>query len=263
MANRIWQFHFGAGLVRTPSDFGVRAGRPSNPDLLDWLAQEFIARKWSLKAMHRLIMTSETYRQSSNPSPEALERDPKNALLSHMDRRRLSSEELRDSVLQTVGTLNLKMGGIPVVPPLDREELYGITGAPSSSWYVTADEREHTRRSIYLLVRRNFRQPMFEAFDAPDGMLSCSRREASTTATQSLTLLNGRFMMEQSRALAVKAPDMDEMWRRAYGRGPSEEERRDARAFLERQAQRRLSPQEALAELARALLNSNEFLYVD
>src|SRR5205814_7020127 len=113
MANRIWQFHFGAGLVRTPSDFGVRAGKPSNPELLEWLAGEFVARKWSLKAMHRLIMTSATYRQSSNASPEALKRDPMNLLLSHMDRRRLSSEELRDAVLQTVGTLNLKMGGIP------------------------------------------------------------------------------------------------------------------------------------------------------
>src|SRR4029077_19660723 len=132
--------------------------------------------------------------------------------------------------------------------------LYGITGAPSSSWYVTADTREHTRRSIYLLFRRNFKQPMFEAFDMPDGMLSCARREASTTATQSLTLLNGRFMLEQSRALAAKSQGVEDVWRSAYGRAPTVDERTEAEAFLERQAQRKLSRTESLAELARALL---------
>ena len=263
MVNRVWQFHFGSGLVRTPSDFGVRAGQPSNPELLDWLAQDFADRKWSLKAMHRLIMSSQTYRQSSNASIEALQRDPDNALLSHIQRRRVTSEELRDSVLQAAGTLNLKMGGIPVVPPLNPEELYGITGSPSSSWYVTADPREHTRRSVYLLVRRNFRQPMFEAFDQPDGMLSCARRETSTTATQSLTLLNGRFMTEQSRALAAKAQGVDDIWLSVYTRAPSAEERTEAEAFLTRQTGRNLSRPDSLAELARAVLNSNEFLYID
>jgi mono/diheme cytochrome c family protein len=263
MVNRLWQFHFGQGMLRTPSDFGTRAGMPSHPELLDWLAQEFAARKWSLKAMHRLIMTSETYRRSSNASKAAREKDPNNLLLSFMSRRRLSSEELRDGALQSAGALNPKMGGIPVVPPLDQEELYGITGSPGSSWYVTANAAEHNRRSIYLLVRRNFRQPMFEAFDAPDGVLSCARRSESTTATQSLTMLNGRFVMGTAKAFGASLQNVDDAWQRIYGRAPGDGEKREAEAFLERQRQRTGSQAGAFAELVRALWNSNEFLYVD
>lgn len=263
MVNRIWQYHFGSGLLRTPSDFGVRAGEASHPELLDWLALEFAARKWSMKDMHRLLMTSETYRRSSNPSGEAATRDPSNSLLSHMNRRRLSSDEIRDSMLQASGKLNLKMGGIPVVPPLDSEELYGIIGRPADAWYVTANPEEHTRRSIYLLARRTFRQPMFEAFDSPDGIASCSRREASTTATQSLTLLNGRFLMEQSRALAATTASVEEAWRRVLGRDPSETERNESATFVERQTARLGSKEQAMAELGRALMNLNAFLYVD
>ncbi len=132
IANRLWQGHFGTGLVRTPSDFGIRAGQPSNSALLDWLATELPARKWSLKAMHRLIMTSEAYQRSADPTASAREKDPTNTLFSHMNRRRLQSEEIRDAVLQVTGTLNLKMGGTPVVPPLEREELYGIIGNPDN-----------------------------------------------------------------------------------------------------------------------------------
>jgi hypothetical protein len=259
----VWQFHFGQGLLRTPSDFGTRAGLPSHPELLDWLAQEFVARKWSLKAMHRLIMTSETYRRSANASKEAREKDPNNLLLSFMSRRRLSSEELRDAALQSAGALNPKMGGIPVVPPLDREELYGITGNPASSWYVTANAAEHNRRSIYLLVRRNFRQPMFEAFDAPDGVLSCARRSESTTATQSLTMLNGRFVMDTAKAFGASLTSVEDAWLRVFGRAPSDGEKREAEAFLERQSTRAGSKAGAFAELVRAMWNSNEFLYVD
>ena len=263
MVNRIWQFHFGQGLVRTPSDFGTRAGSPSHPELLDWLAAEFAARGWSMKQMHRLILTSQAYQRSANASPEAIARDPNNYLLSHMNRRRLASEELRDSVLAAAGTLNLKMGGVPVVPPLADDELYGIIGRPSDSWYVTANREEHTRRSVYLISRRTFRQPMFEAFDSPDGVSSCPRRESSTTATQSLTLLNGRFMMEQAAALAARAQSVDDAWLRVLGRAPSAEERSEAETFLDRQSARLGSKPQAFTELARALMNLNEFLYVD
>ena len=263
MVNRIWLYHFGAGLVKTPSDFGVRAGSPSHPELLDWLAEEFISHKWSIKAMHKLIMTSEAYQRSSNATATARERDPANVLLSHMSRRRLESEEIRDSVLQASGQLNLEMGGPPVVPPLDKEELFGIIGNPDNSWLVTPDKKEHTRRSVYLLVRRTFQQPMFEAFDSPDGAQSCSRRNESTTAPQSLALLNGRFMVEQARVLAAQAKTPDEAWRRVLGRAPSAEEDRQAAQFLDRQAQRLGSREAAMAELTRALLNLNEFLYVD
>jgi hypothetical protein len=128
---------------------------------------------------------------------------------------------------------------------------------------VTANAAEHNRRSIYLLVRRNFRQPMFEAFDAPDGVLSCARRSESTTATQSLTMLNGRFVMETAKAFGATLQSVDDAWQRVYGRAPGDGEKREAEAFLERQRQRTGSQAGAFAELVRALWNSNEFLYVD
>jgi hypothetical protein len=261
--NRIWQYHFGQGLLRTPSDFGTRAGKPSHPDLLDWLAAEFAERKWSIKAMHKLIMTSEAYRRESNASPEAARNDPGNLLLSHMNRRRLESEEIRDSVLAVSGALNLKMAGPPVVPPLEKEELYGIIGKPENAWMVTPEKEEHTRRSIYMVVRRTFTAPIFEAFDTPDGVLTCSRRNESTTAPQSLALLNSRFTQEEAKRLAVKAGTVDAVWRSVLGRDPDARERRAAEEFVARQTARIGSKEAALAEVARGLLNLNEFLYVD
>jgi hypothetical protein len=263
MANRIWQFHFGSGLLATPSDFGTRAGKPSHPELLDWLASEFVERKWSMKAMHKLIMMSDTYRRGANASESARKKDPANTLLSHTNRRRLQAEEIRDAVLQSSGVLNLKMGGAPVVPPLEAEELFGIIGKAENAWIVTPDAGEHTRRSVYLLQRRTFQNPMFEAFDAPDGVLSCSRRNESTTAPQSLAMLNSRFMMAQAQSLAAKAPSVPAAWRSVLGRDPSEREREEATKFVERQTARLGSKSAAYAELARGLMNLNEFLYVE
>ncbi len=263
MVNRIWQFHFGSGLLATPSDFGTRAGRPSHPELLDWLATEFVARQWSIKSMNKLIMMSDAYRRASNGSEAARQKDPTNILLSHANRRRLQAEEIRDAVLEVSGALNLKMGGEPVVPPLEKEELFGMIGPPDVNWPVTQDKEQHTRRSIYLLQRRTFQNPMFEAFDAPDGVLSCSRRNASTTAPQSLALLNSNFMAQQAQALASHVSSIEEAWRRALDRDPSPQERAAAAEFLERQTARLGSKSAAYAELARGLLNLNEFLYVD
>ncbi len=263
MVNRIWQYHFGTGLLKTPSDFGTRAGEPSHPELLDWLAAEFADRKWSIKAMHRLIMTSDTYKRSSDASKAAQDRDPANVLLSHVSRHRLQAEEIRDAVLQATGTLSLKMDGPPVVPPLDKDELYGIIGAPNNSWMVTPDKTEHTRRSIYLLTRRTFQQPMFEAFDAPDGVLSCSRRNESTTAPQSLALFNGKFMTDQAKGMAAKVHSPDEAWQSILGRAPTAAEKQSATEFLARQSQRLGGEEPAMAELLRGLLNLNEFLYVE
>ncbi len=263
MVNRLWQGHFGAGLVRTPSDFGIRAGNPENRDLLDWLAVEFASRKWSMKSMHKLIMMSAAYQRSADPTASAKEKDPANNLFSHMNRRRLQSEEIHDAVLQATGSLNLKMGGTPVVPPLQKEELYGLIGKPESNWVVTPNPEEHNRRSIYILQRRTFQQPMFEAFDSPDGVQSCPRRNESTTAPQSLALLNGNFMMTQARRLAAKVQSVDEQWHRVLGRAPTAEERTKADVFIAKQTTQLGSSEAAYAELARALLNLNEFLYVD
>jgi hypothetical protein len=263
MVNRIWQFHFGAGLVKTSSDFGVRAGKPSHPELLDWLAHEFAERKFSIKEMHRLVMRSDTYRRSAVATASAREKDPANELLSHFGRRRLTAEEVRDAALQVSGTLNLKMGGIPAVPPLEPEELFGIIGRPENAWVVSPDPAEHTRRSIYMVHRRTFQQPMLEAFDSPDGVLSCSRRNESTTAPQSLALLNSGFMLRQAEAAAARMECAQDAFLQILGRRPSAREKAETEEFLTRQAARLGSRRAALAELARALMNSNEFLYVD
>jgi hypothetical protein len=156
MVNRIWQEHFGRGLVATPSDFGARGRPPSHPELLDWLAVEFMEHGWSVKHIHRLILNSATYRRSSQASPEAQGRDPENIYLSHFRRRRLGSEEIRDAILQASGKLNLKMGGRPVTPPLSKEELFNLIGRAEDTWVVTADAREHDRRSIYMFQKRTF-----------------------------------------------------------------------------------------------------------
>ncbi|MBL8213466.1 MAG: DUF1553 domain-containing protein [Bryobacterales bacterium] len=267
MVNRIWQYHFGRGLVATPSDFGTRAPAPSHPELLDYLATEFVQQGWSIKKMHKLLLLSQAYKQSAKATPKAMEADPENTLLSHFTRRRLEAEEVRDAVLRTAGTLNLKMGGRPVVPPLATEELYGMSQPVANAWIVTDDAQEHTRRSIYMISRRNFRMPLLEAFDRPEGVLSCSRRDSSTTAPQSLSLLNGPFTVTQAEALAARAAQAQDpvkaMWQAVYGRDPEAFEADRTRAFLTKQGQLLGSPSAALRELARGLFNTNEFLYVE
>jgi hypothetical protein len=263
MVNRIWQFHFGSGLAKSPSDFGIRGGNPTHPELLDWLATEFAAKGWRVKAMHKLIMMSDAYRRSANASETARANDPANELLSHMNRRRLEAEEVRDASLQVTGELNLKMGGVPVVPSLSKEEMYGMIGNPANSWMVTADASEHKRRSIYLLTRRTFQQPMAQAFDGPDGVLTCPRRNESTTAPQSLALLNSGFTMDRAKALGAQVGDAEAAWKRVYGRLPSAEEKAAAEQFLLKQQALLGSRDAAMAELIRGLMNTNEFLYVD
>ena len=262
MANRIWQYHFGEGLVETSSDFGTRATGLVNQELLDWLAIEFVERGWSVKEMHKLIMSSKAYRRRTAPTQVSTEKDPRNRYLSHFNRRRLAAEELRDATLAASGELNLEMGGTPVVVPLSNEELYGITGN-AGRWAVTLDPAQHTRRSVYLLQRRAFQHPMFQVFDAPDGMATAEKRNASTTAPQSLTLLNSDFMEARSEALAERDQDVRAAWRAVYARDPSPEEAQAAQAFVERQKERLGDDKAARKQLARSLLNSNEFLYVD
>lgn len=270
MVNRVWQYHFGRGLVATPSDFGTRSGLPTHPALLDWLAAEFVEKGWSLKQLHRLLMTSEVYRQQSVPSKEEAERDPQNLLLSHFSRRRLNADEVHDGVLLATGGLNLKLGGRPVVPPLTREETASFSQRPEDAWVVTADASEHLRRSIYMIQKRTYRMPMMEVFDTPDSMLTCARRESSTTAPQSLTLLNGALTMDRAsvlanRLIAEKAGDavIAAAWRQILAREPNAAESNRAATFLATQSNNTGGRTEALVELIRALLNTNEFLYVD
>ena len=178
MVNRLWQQHFGRGIVGTPSDFGAMGDRPTHPELLDWLATEFMAPgmpasshgadqlsvsgAWSLKKMQRLMVTSATYRQSAAYNPQASRIDPENHLLWHYARRRLEGEAIRDAMLAVSGALNPKMGGPSVFPPLPA----GIT--TRGNWQDTKDPQERNRRSIYVFVKRNLRYPLFAAFDMPD-----------------------------------------------------------------------------------------------
>ncbi len=262
VVNRLWQGHFGRGLVDTPSDFGRMGGEPTHPKLLDWLAHELIDRGWSLKALHSLIVTSSTYRQSSKPAIAA-NLDPDNHWLSHQNRRRLDGEAIRDALLSACGQLNLALGGPGVFPPLPSE----LTKLSSKGaiWPVSRDARDQNRRSLYIFVRRNLRYPFFEAFDRPDTNASCPRRPVTTTAPQALSMLNSRLSADSARALAMKVrleegARFDAMVERAYrlalGRRPDPAERSLAREFLS-------SGTVSFAEFCLALFNLNEFVYLD
>ena len=186
MVNRIWEYNFGRGIVATPNDFGRMGERPVNPELLDYLANEFVESGWSVKHMQRLILLSSTYQQASNAHIAlAQEKDPDNRLLWRFNRRRLEAEEIRDAMLSVSGTLNEKAGGPSVIVPIDKE-LIGAMYKPEQ-WAVTKDASEHDRRSVYLLVKRNFHLPLMEVFDSPDSAVSCPRRESSTHAPQTLS----------------------------------------------------------------------------
>ncbi|QEH35169.1 Planctomycete cytochrome C [Aquisphaera giovannonii] len=255
--NRVWQYHFGRGLVGTSSDFGRLGERPSHPDLLDWLAAEFVAHGWSLKHLHRLIVTSTAYRQASgHPSPELAQKlDPENRLLWHWSTRRLEVEPIRDAMLAASGELDLAAMGGP------------------------ASVHAEPRRSVYTKVMRNTRDPLSEAFDGPDGSITTPRRDATVTPIQALLMINGSWPMARARAMAARlsatASDdlgrIDLAYRLAFGRDPSPDERGDAIAFLHDQALRAAPPStasskgaaDALVDLCHALLNSSEFLYVD
>ncbi len=211
LVNRVWAWHFGKGIVRTPNDFGTQGERPSHPELLDWLARDFMEHGWSLKHLHRRILLSNTHRMQSKASgerkvaqrPEAIDRDPENRLLWRFPRRRLESEAIRDCMLACAGTLNPKPFGPAVMPSLDNEELTGLFNA-HEKWTVTPDRAEHNRRSVYLLVRRTFVYPMFAAFDPPEMMTSCPCRQQTVVPTQALTLLNSRQARQQAGAFAKR-----------------------------------------------------------
>jgi hypothetical protein len=262
LVNRLWQHHFGRGIVATPSDFGTMGAEPTHPELLDWLATEFVARGWSLKAMHRLMVTSATYRQSSRLDPSALEADPENSLLWRHARQRLDGEALRDALLAVSGELNTEIGGPPVFPELPAELTRLSSKGPS--WPVSKRVQDRNRRSLYVFVRRNLRYPFFEAFDRPDTNASCPRRAVTTIAPQALTLLNSQLAHDTAQALDARivreaGPDLDARIDRLYltvlGRAPDALERRHARDFLGRDR--------SLAHLGLALINTNEFVYVD
>ena len=266
LVNRVWQQHFGRGIVASSGDFGAQGDRPTHPELLDWLADEFVQGGWSVKYLHRLIVLSDVYRQSSTFNADAARIDPENKLLWRMNRRRLDGEALRDSILALAGVLNPKAGGPSVFPELPSEI------KPPAGWPVSADAAERNRRSVYVFVKRNLRYPLFAAFDAADRNEACSRRFVTTTAPQALMLLNEKLIAEKARLFAERVrtavgdrPDavVERAFRIALGRGPTSEEQAAGSSFLSAQADKAGGPAAAAADFCHALLNLNEFVYVD
>ncbi|MBI3695969.1 MAG: DUF1553 domain-containing protein [Acidobacteria bacterium] len=285
MANRIWHYHFGRGIAGAPSDFGLMGESPSNPALLDWLTATFIENGWSIKSMHRLIMLSSTYQQSSS-NPAAVS-DTSNRLFARYPRHRLEGEAIRDAILAVSGDLNPNMGGPSVFPELPP----GLN--PRGGWKTSADPADRNRRSVYVFVRRNMRYPMFEAFDMPDTHESCARRYTSTTAPQALVLLNSKQVLESAQSFAGEVLEkagadrkaqVELAYRLAYSRTPDAAERDTALTFLsthqpileERVAQNQPIPlpgklpegvdkveAAALVDFCHMLLNSNEFVYLN
>ena len=282
--NRLWHHHFGAGIVSTPGDFGRMGQRPTHPELLDWLTSEFIRNGWSLKRMHRLMVTSAAYRQSSDEREGAAKLDPLNRLLWRFRPQRLEAESIRDSALLVSGLLNPAIGGPGVMPALPA----GMP-KPAGGWEGGFDPESQHRRSIYISVRRTATYPMLSAFDMPDSLESCSRRTQTTTAPQALTLLNSEPSLEWAQAFAGRVSEqagkdrsaqVATAFRLAYSRQPDGWEKDRILTFMSRQREQILERQargEALAlptkgnldpvdgavlvDLCLTLLNSNEFVY--
>jgi mono/diheme cytochrome c family protein len=263
IANRAWQWHFGEGLVRTPNDFGLQGARPTHPELLDWLATELVENGWSLKHLHRVIMNSSAYRMGATADAATLERDPDNQLLTRYQPRRLEAEAVWDSLLVSAGKLNPTMFGLSFAPPLDAQEQIGNF----RKWPVSTPEESY-RRAVYVLVKRSFRFPTLSAFDLPDNITSCGRRDITTVPNQALTLMNNSFVQELAGTFADRllretdgrpATVAERAWRIAFGRTITPAERTAAEKFL---GNGRTAARDGLKELCLALFNTNEFIYL-
>jgi hypothetical protein len=262
LVNRLWMHHFGEGLVKSVDDFGAMGQQPSHPELLDWLASEFIASGWSQKALHRRIVTSSAYRMSSALRPEADRLDPSNVYAHRMNVRRLEGETIRDALLAISGRLDEQMFG-PSVSPFLSPFMDG-RGRPTQSGPLDGDGR----RSVYLNVRRNFLNPMFAAFDAPAPFSTMGRRNVSNVPAQALTLMNDPLVIHLAGLWAqrvVAAPGsiverIDELYASAFGRPPAPDELRRCLAFLLKHP----GPEpRAWADLCHILINVKEFIYID
>lgn len=266
IVNRLWQHHFGRGLVATSSDFGVRGERPTDPELLDWLAAELLRNGWHLKPIHRLMVTSEAYRrQSTMEASGSPSKDLGNQYWARMNRRRMDAEALRDSILAVSGRLNRKTGGPGVHIDLEPEvrSLIFTEQEVVELWPTDPDPSELNRRSIYVYRKRNVHYPLFDAFDAPDALTSCPVRPVSTHAPQALVLMNSRFAWESARAFAESLKNSESRiddrirvaFRRCYARPPTAAEMDNARRFLD-------GNPNGWTDFSLALMNSNEFAYV-
>jgi hypothetical protein len=259
MVNRVWKWHFGEGLVRTPNDFGVMGQRPTHPELLDWLAAWFVENGWSVKKLNALILASNTYRMSKAANAKYLAEDPENRLLWRVPYKRLEAEAILDSMRAVSGRLNREMYGPPVYPDIPREALEGSSD-PDKIWQPF-DERKADRRAIYMIVKRSLMVPLLEVLDFCDTARTAAERQTTSVAPQALQLFNGSFVNRQARALASRlrreagldrGRQVELGYRLVLARAPSAAEARKMEAFLREQP---------LEELCRVLLNLNEFVY--
>ncbi|MBC8166043.1 MAG: DUF1553 domain-containing protein [Bryobacteraceae bacterium] len=269
IVNRIWHYHFGRGIVGTPNDFGVMGERPSHRELLDWLTATFTGPDgWSVKKLHRRILLSATYRQSSAFRADAAALDQENKLLWRYPRRRLEGEAIRDSMLAVSGLLNSKMGGPGVFPTVPE----GTEIQEGRHWRKSTGPEDEHRASVYIFARRLVRYPMLQSFDAPLAFESCGRRQETVTADQALELMNGGAAASFAQALAKRVANdsgqsaevlVERAFRLTLGRTPSQPELQRGREFLASQAGLARGPAGALEDLALSLLSSSEFLYID
>jgi len=276
MANRIWQHHFGSGLVATPSDFGRNGKRPTHPELLDWLAGEFVRRGWSVKEMHRVIMNSAAYRRGPSKDPAALSKDPENRLLGRANRRRLESEAIRDTILAVSGSLNNAAGGPGVYAKLPRGVNVEFPNNDKELSWGSCTSAEDRRRSIYLFQRRTLTFPLMEVFDAAPMNQSCAARPQTTVAPQALALFNGEFTREAAARFAARllleagsdrSKQIERAFQIAFARAPKTAELRMADEFLGEQTLKRSESKDAalaaLVDYCHVLLNANELIYID
>ena len=276
MANRIWHFHFGRGIVTTPSNFGRTGQPPVYPKLLDWLSTEFVRRGWSIKAMHRLIMNTESYQMASSFPHEANQQaDPGGKFLWRFPQRRLEAEAIRDVVLNASGNLNFEMGGKPFFPPIPKSVRLSFN---KGEWSMTEEGPDVWRRSIYSYWKRGLKYPMFEVFDQPDPNVTCERRASTTVPTQALTLLNNEFVLLQAKHFAERVAEeagedqkarVSAAYEIALSRPPSAKELDMNLSFLASQKRYHEGRNEAAPELAAlvdlcdVVLNLSEFIYIN
>ncbi len=264
IVNRLWQHHFGVGLVKTSNNFGQVGEKPTHPELLDWLAQELINKDWKIKSIHKLIMKSSTYMQTVKWDQPRYEIDPENKLFWRKEPRRLEGEIIRDSIMNTAGTLNRKMFGPSVKPWVSKD---AINTGSTNKWPVNVKDGPDTwRRSIYVFMRRSMRVPFFEVFDVPDGMQSRGVRELTTVPTQALMLMNNQFVRDQASHFsnrirkAVGNDNLKDIVEEAYwlalSRSPTDEELSSSVELLSTEGQ-------SLENFCHILFTLNEFCYVD
>ena len=269
MANRIWQYHFGRGIVRSPNNFGMMGDKPTHPELLNYLAATFKENGWSIKKMHKLIMTSSAYRMSSKNNDEYFQKDPTNDLFWKFDMRRLTGEEIRDSILQVIGKLDKTYGGPSVFPKVSKEVLAGQSAV---KWTVNAPESHQYRRSVYTFQMRSLIYPLIESFDAATPDSSCDVRFITTQPTQALTMMNSELLNKSAELMAQNVREksgddlnaqMNFLWEKVTGNKVKEDQINVARTFMAEMKKNGASDERALQQLCLILLNLNEFIYLD